>query len=359
MPNISIIVPVYNVEKYLVKCLDSLLLQTYSDFEVILVDDGSPDNSGKICDLYAKKDSRIRVIHQKNSGPGPARNVGIQVASGKYITFTDADDWVAPQMLEKAVYYLENKEFDFVMYGNEAITYNESETKVVKTEIWAPQKQEYHSAEACRDAFCNILFSTSFNTPWNKLYKTSIVKEHGIVFPKLKRAQDAIFNMEYYKHIRSFCIIPDVLYYFRQNTNNKIWSKFPKDLYMIDAYYDQFIVEMLSSWGKFEGENCEQINRLCINSAFKTMGFYRNPKWEFTKEEKIAYIQEILNQDYLQKRVSTIRFDNPAMESKRQLILTKDVQGIMKRIQWDERRNRFYESQFYKVMSRIKHLCIN
>ncbi|KAF3371822.1 glycosyl transferase family 2, partial [Enterococcus faecium] len=93
MCEISIIVPVYKVEKYLRKCVDSILAQTFTDFEVILVDDGSPDNSGKICDEYAEKDNRVRVIHKENGGLSSARNAGIDVARGKYLGFVDSDDY--------------------------------------------------------------------------------------------------------------------------------------------------------------------------------------------------------------------------------------------------------------------------
>lgn len=100
MCEISIIVPVYKVEPYLRKCVDSILAQTFTDFEVILVDDGSPDNSGKICDEYASKDSRVRVIHKKNGGLSSARNAGIDVARGKYLGFVDSDDYIEKDMYE-------------------------------------------------------------------------------------------------------------------------------------------------------------------------------------------------------------------------------------------------------------------
>ena len=100
MPKISVIVPVYNVEKYLLECVDSILAQTFTDFELILINDGSQDNSGAICDEYADKDSRIAVIHQENQGQAAARNNAIVIAKGEWITFVDSDDLIHPQMLE-------------------------------------------------------------------------------------------------------------------------------------------------------------------------------------------------------------------------------------------------------------------
>ena len=100
MPKLSVIVPVYNVEAYLPACIKSILAQTFSDLELILVDDGSPDNCGTVCDVYATRDCRVRVIHQRNQGVSAARNAGLKAASGEYIGFVDPDDWIAPEMYE-------------------------------------------------------------------------------------------------------------------------------------------------------------------------------------------------------------------------------------------------------------------
>ncbi len=98
-PKISVIVPVYNVEQYLPRCIDSILAQTFTDFELLLIDDGSRDNSGKICDEYAEKDSRIRVFHKENGGVSSARNVGLDNTCGEYVSFIDSDDWIGPSFL--------------------------------------------------------------------------------------------------------------------------------------------------------------------------------------------------------------------------------------------------------------------
>lgn len=116
-PKISIIIPVYNVENYLQQCVDSVLAQTYQDFEVILVDDGSLDNCPRICDEYAQKDSRVHVIHQKNSGVSAARNIGIEHAKGEWITFVDSDDWICSDYLEK--FKVDEDDSDLIIQGLE------------------------------------------------------------------------------------------------------------------------------------------------------------------------------------------------------------------------------------------------
>ena len=116
MPQITVIVPVYKVEPYLHRCVDSILAQTFTDFELILVDDGSPDNCGAICDEYAAKDSRVRVIHQANGGLSAARNAALSIATGKYAAFVDSDDEIVPHHLETAIHYMEQG-FDLLSFG--------------------------------------------------------------------------------------------------------------------------------------------------------------------------------------------------------------------------------------------------
>lgn len=116
---VSIIIPVYKVEKYLSKCIESIFKQTYFDLELILVDDGSPDKCPEICDTYASKDERVVVIHQKNAGVSAARNAGLEKAKGEYIGFVDPDDWIAPEMYKKMISELESSESDLAICGYE------------------------------------------------------------------------------------------------------------------------------------------------------------------------------------------------------------------------------------------------
>ena len=134
---LSVIIPVYNVEKYLRKCVDSILLQDFANMEVILVDDGSPDNSGAICDEYAEKDARVKVIHKENGGVSSARNTGLDVAQGKYIAFVDSDDYLLPNSFQPNVEYMENHpDIDLLQFP---ISYDE---RVEYVKRYKQQKEE-------------------------------------------------------------------------------------------------------------------------------------------------------------------------------------------------------------------------
>ena len=155
---VSIIIPVYNGEKFISRCVDSVLSQTYSDFELILVNDGSKDNSGKLCDAYAQKDPRIRVIHQENGGVSRARNRGLDAAKGDVISFVDIDDYIAPQMLEVALKYLTDADicmFDAVtVWENgsmdaDTIPLLETDILLSKPEL-TPERLLQMAGSACR-----------------------------------------------------------------------------------------------------------------------------------------------------------------------------------------------------------------
>ncbi len=190
MAKISIIIPVYKVEKYLARCLDSVIAQTFTDFEAILIDDCSPDNSGAICDEYAKKDSRIKVIHrEKNGGASVARNLGLEKSQGEYIAFVDSDDYVVPEYLQMMITKLEQSEGDIVQCGFYHVV-----NGVVDENQQAEDEKIYEKEEAYgllygdgrNDIFNFIL--------WNKLFKKDVIK--GIQFVEGLRCEDVIFISE-------------------------------------------------------------------------------------------------------------------------------------------------------------------
>ena len=207
MSIISVIVPIYNVEKYLNRCVDSILNQTFNDFECILVDDGSPDNCGEICDDYAKKDKRIRVIHKENGGLSDARNAGIEIAKGEYLSFIDSDDWIHPQMLEILYYTAINnnvilsacdwcvadKEFDFCTIENPKVeVFNGLENLFTK---------------------CDVAVMT-----WNKLYHKSLFDD--IRFPTGRLHEDEFTVHKFLYKAGNIALCREKLYAYFINPNS-------------------------------------------------------------------------------------------------------------------------------------------
>ncbi|MBE6318012.1 MAG: glycosyltransferase [Bacteroidales bacterium] len=201
MPSVSIIVPVYNTEKYLSRCIDSILAQTFSDFELILVDDGSTDNSGKICDEYAKKDSRIIVIHKENGGASSARNKGLEIAQGEWITFVDSDDFITNNFIGN----LYDQEFDMTICG---MTINSKEI-IIDNQII-----NYNNIPEIIIYLYNL---NLINGPYSKIFKYSIIKQNNLKFDEsLRSGEDTHFVFKYLKYTTKLKLISECGYIYNQ-----------------------------------------------------------------------------------------------------------------------------------------------
>ena len=225
MNKISVIVPVYNAEKYIDKCIDSIIQQTYDNWELLLVDDGSTDKSGSICDKWAESDSRIRVFHVPNGGVSEARNIGLQKVSGEVLTFVDADDWLNTDTLKEVSVFF--NDFDFVRVSMNYV-YSESEQQAFllkETESW----QALMSQILSRETILGVC---------SAFYKTCVVKQNNITFNKdLRNGEDWLFTCQYLKNTNRVKVINKAFYqYNKQNesscTNNMTFEK-SKESYVV------------------------------------------------------------------------------------------------------------------------------
>lgn len=213
---VSIVVPVYNVEKELEQCLDSLLSQTYRRLEIILVDDGSTDASGKICDACAEKDPRVQVIHKTNGGVSSARNVGMTKISGDYLLFVDADDWLKPQMVE--ILYqvmMNNPETDSVFCGFSLV--NESGEDI---QLTVAPLESGTIRIVDRDSGAAEVFGDYSTMPWNKFFR---LKKRGALplFDEgISLGEDELWELEMLKSARQIALIGDPLYFYRARSHS-------------------------------------------------------------------------------------------------------------------------------------------
>lgn len=206
---VSIIVPVYNAEKYLERCVDSILKQDYPNFELLLMDDGSRDASGKICDEYAKKDSRIRVIHKENSGVSDTRNQALGLAQGEYIQFLDSDDWIVPEATRLLVRSMEQYQCDMVIADFYRVSGERLAQKGDIEEDKVMNRQEFAACmiENPADFYYGVL--------WNKLYRRRIIEENKIRMDvSISWCEDFLFNLEYIRHASSFYALQVPVYYY-------------------------------------------------------------------------------------------------------------------------------------------------
>lgn len=211
---ISVIVPVYNVEEYLPTCIESILNQTYKNIEIILVDDGSTDNSGKICDKYAKEDARCIVVHQPNKGVPEARNTGLKHATGEYISFIDGDDYIHPQMLEILYNEIKKDKFDFAMASHHTTSNN----NITTTKIEKIDPLILNRTALMQGLYNKInLSEIDFQVVWNKLYKRTLLTN---VRFKTTGTEDTEFNNRIYLKTKTAIFINLPLYYWVQRPNS-------------------------------------------------------------------------------------------------------------------------------------------
>ncbi len=293
MATLSVIVPVYNVEKYLPACLDSILKQTGFEFEIILVDDGSTDSSSKICDEYSKRDSRIRVLHESNRGVSVARNTGVSWATGEYVAFVDSDDELVPDAYQTCASYIEkNLEVDCLIYGYHVIKYQKTYSIIPKAGI-------YTRCDLGK-AYTELLLSFLINSPWNKIYRREVISSSGAYFPKeMALGEDLIYNNCYLRKCQQVAVLGKVLYNYYHRDNGSLTTRYHADLFSIYCRHFEDIKETLAF---FNIQNMDtRILSLFWGYAKEAINMMIHPKCSMSILQKYQEIGKILNHPYTQK----------------------------------------------------------
>lgn len=231
MDRISIIIPVYKVELYLDKCISSIVNQTYTNLEIILVDDGSPDQCPQMCDAWAEKDARIRVIHKENGGLSDARNAGMAVATGEYIAFVDSDDWIDLHYTEYLYRAIQQAGADIAACDVREV-YDED---IIRTVYLEPIKCELATSE---EAISDVLHNRRFRAvAWNKLYTRKILKDERFEMDRLH--EDEFFSYRLYDKATRLVYVSLPLYNYRQRSGSIMASNSIRHLDMLDAYLER------------------------------------------------------------------------------------------------------------------------
>lgn len=291
---ISAIMPVYNVEKFVGKCIESLQKQTLKDFELIAVDDGSPDRSGEICEEYAKKDPRIKVIHQENAGAPAARNAAIEVARGKYLYFMDSDDWAEETMLEDMYAAAEENSAQLVVSGYYIDTYYSdtefySQEQSYPTTVFASQEEFRKNAYKLFDR--NLLY-----TPWNKLFLHEYIKENGIRFKNVFW-DDFPFNLDVVKDVEKVVVLENKYYHFMRARAESETAKYRSDMYEKREEEHGWMTDLYAHWGIDDEESREMLQRRYIERVVGCVENVTNSACTLSAKEKKAEIKKIISSD--------------------------------------------------------------
>lgn len=316
---VSVVVPVYKVEQYLDRCVSSIVNQTYPYLEIILVDDGSPDNCPQICDRWAQKDSRIRVIHKENAGLGMARNTGMASATGEYICFVDSDDYISSTMVEMCYYAAQKESADIVCFGNDKIT---QDGRVIETRVPGSPQSVFAGSEVMEKL---LPMTVSHNAHTGENWKLSLsacftmfsagrIRENHWSFVSEREiiSEDFYSVLEFYSYVKKAVILPDVFYHYTTNPASLTQS------YRQDRYHKicVFYGEMLTLAEKI---GCREIlqDRICNVFLGLTMGCLKQlvaSNETFFKKYRI--LKKIFADEHIQSAIHEFDFSGENLQKK-------------------------------------------
>ena len=266
IPTVSIIIPVYNAESFLARCVDSVLGQEYTDFELLLIDDGSKDRSGALCDTYAASDSRVRVFHKENAGVSAARNQALSEARGTFIQFLDSDDWMTPDSTKLLVRAAEENDCDLVIADFYRVVGERVSRKgdIEEEGVMSPEEFAAHMMESPADYYYGVL--------WNKLYRRSIIEEHALrMNAEISWCEDFMFNLEYIRFAERITALHAPIYYYVKRKGSLVTTQgtsLSKTIQMklgVFEYYHNFYKHVLDE-EEYE-KNRLQLYRFLVDAA--------------------------------------------------------------------------------------------
>ena len=325
-PFVSIVVPVYNVEKFLDQCINSIINQEYKNFEIILVDDGSTDNSGNICDDYAKKYKYIHSFHKTNSGLGLTRNYGIERANGKYVMFVDSDDFLGPKSLKKLIMPLSKEKFDTVIGGFTRIN-NNGEIGLKKT-----YKPNAFFGKEVKDKVMEKMLGNSPRkndsikmSVWNNLYSLDLIRKNNLRFISERKyiSEDIVWDLDYFQYSESVKIVSSAEYYYRFNPDSLTHKYWPNKFELYVILYSYLLKKI-----KQENLSEDATNRL-------RKQFFINVRSSIAQEKNnkffkgVNIVRDICNNPVLREAIQSYPVDELGMKQRAFLKLIQNQKAMI------------------------------
>jgi len=304
MPEISVIMPAYRVEGYIGRAVQSLLAQTFSDFELIIVDDGSPDGTGRLADDIAAQDARVRVIHQANAGAPIARNRAMAQARGRYFFFMDADDWAEPDMLEALYALAEKNGLDAAVAGFYIDTYYD-ETHFERQKLSVPD-EVFPSQRAFREAAWRLFDKNQLYPPWNKLFRADYLRRNGIEFPDTFW-DDLPFNLAVFRDIERVGVTERAFYHFIRARAESEGARYREAMYEKREEEHRWMKELYAHWGIDDADSREMLARRYAERVVGCVENVASPGCRLTWPEKRAKVQQMLDSPALAQALPVAR----------------------------------------------------
>lgn len=353
IPLFSIILPTYGVESYIAQALTCLRNQIYSDFEVLVVDDASPDQSVAIAQRFADQDERIRIIHHTdNQGLSAARNSGISFAKGRYITFFDPDDTYEPQLLEKVAESLDRQRAQIILFGHTEDTCNEAgeitqslaypvpissskeppeESSVGSSAIPSATSatHEYQSPEAFHPMVLTWEKNIHYGYAWNKFYNLAFIKEHRLKFKNNPLIEDLEFNVEAFSCARTVNVVSEPLYHYAKREQANLTNKFEPRYFELHQRRIQLLVDQQKAWGLWNDESRAALGSLYARYIISALERNNDPRAHMLGSDKKAFVGTLYESKLFNELIPYAQASSPFLNAAYQPLKHKSIAGAL------------------------------
>lgn len=349
MPMVSVVMPVYNVEKYIRASIESVLAQTYTDFELIIVDDGSPDHSPQICDEYASKNSQIKVIHKLNGGRSSARNAGVDQANGKYILFIDSDDTIEPDLLEKVIPVAEKENADVTIFGIRTVVMKDG--KQVSEKDGSHKKQIFSTHNEIEENFVNLAEQSMWNHPVDKLFRKAIITDNGVRSNSFydRVCEDTVFLLDLFPYVQKICVIEGCFYNYYIRDTQSVVMKFIPERY--EKYYGRFCKtkELFDTFNE-SNKNEHYLYKLYCSFIIWAYEFMFHKDCKFSLLQRYGYMRKLFSIS-----TETKEFKKKAALYIQNTNIFQNASGITKRVLLSILKNNYFEAWVYHTIGLLKY----
>ncbi len=289
-PFFTVVMPVYKTESYLSAAVESVLHQSFTDFELLLVDDCSPDGSGAICDRYAAADARVRAIHlPQNGGASHARTVGLQSAQGKYILFMDSDDALSTTLMDSVYGEISAQHPQVLMFGAQEV-YTNSEGRVFsRVDIHYPQKRLTTHADV-RDEVISIEKTTLFGYLWNKFYSAKFLRDSGVAFADMPLNEDFRYNIELFRTVSSLSILDVIGYFYYKRENQSLTGRFVADYFSLQQARIQDLFNFYAQENACTDEVKSVLGNIYVRSVFSALQRNCDPRSDMDAKARKGWL---------------------------------------------------------------------
>lgn len=325
-PFFSIVMPVYNVEQYLQQAIESILAQSFSDFELILVDDCSPDGSANICNRYAQSDCRVQVVHlPKNGGLSNARNQGMQFVSGKYVTFMDSDDYVETDLLQNVYDSLQKNAADLVVFGLVEEYFDENGNVLKTFPISYATDLYLDNQNAVRKEVIELERKTLLGYAWNKFYRTSMIRDFSLSFQKITLIEDILFNLDFIAYVEKLNVLKNQSYHYMKRIDGSLTNKFVKDYYELHRCRVYALLKLYKTWDLCTPQVCSVLADIYVRYVFSALQRNCDKRASMKHRDRVQWLRDLYQDELYFALAPYFRGSNPIVQILSVLLAHKNI----------------------------------